>query len=260
MKKNPFQQFRHFLVRTRKYDTTATRSATEMGYDDEDSGTRLSGAFIIVLLLHVIAVVGVFAFARIKESRRLSTPPETSTQTAASKTGAAKQPATGGATASANAKLSVPPPGDTGKNLQAGAHGTHIVKEGETLTKIAFAYSIGVPELIAANKLKNQDDIRAGQPLSIPEPKQMAKATTTPDTKYPAVAPEKSSPTPSQKLAAPTPAKKLMKTYVVKKGDSAVKIARDHGCSYEELVKLNNIKDPKKIQAGQLLKLPPKNG
>ena len=39
-----------------------------------------------------------------------------------------------------------------------------------------------------------------------------------------------------------------------------MKIARDHGCSYEELLKVNNIKDPKKIQIGQALKIPVKNG
>ena len=61
--------------------------------------------------------------------------------------------------------------------------------------------------------------------------------------------------------ATPAPAdRKAVKTYMVKKYDSPMKIARDHGCTYEELMKVNNIKDPKKIQVGQLLKLPVKNG
>lgn len=264
MKKNPFQTFRQFLVRTRKYNTTATRSATPMSYDDDDNGTRLSGAFIIVLLLHIIAVVGVFAFARIKESRKLSTPPETSTQTAASKTAGGKTtppkpPVAGVATAQAAAKTAVPP-GDLGRNLPAAGRATHIVKVDETVIKIAFAYGVGVPDLVAANKLKDMNDIRVGQPLVIPEPKPSGKLPPIPDIKTPAVALEKNPGGASQKVAPPVPPKKTTKTYVVKKNDTAIKIARDHGCSYEELVKLNNIKDPKKIQVGQLLKLPGKNG
>jgi LysM repeat protein len=262
MKKNPFQTFRQFLVRTRKYNTTATRSATQMSYDDDDNGTRLSGAFIIVLLLHIIAVVGVFAFARIKESRRLSTPPEPSTQTAASKTTGSKttppkQPVASAASAQAASKIAVPPT-DPDKTSHLVAPSTHMVKEGETLTKIAMAYAVTVPEMIAANKLKNQDDIRVGQPLAIPELKPAGKAPVIPDGKPPVVAVEKNTPGTSKK--APTPTKKTTRTYTVKKNDTAVKIARENGCSYEELVKLNNIKDPKKIQTGQVLKLPGKNG
>jgi LysM repeat protein len=263
MKKNPFQAFRRFFVRTRKYNTTAARPAPQMAYDEDDT-TRLSGAFIIVLLLHIIAVVGVFAFARIKESRKLATPPEPSTQTAATKTVAgkpapAKQPNVGIATAQASAKPSVPA-GDTLKTPQAGVYRTHIVKENETLTKIGVAYNVGVSELIAANKLKDQNDIKAGQPITIPEAKQALKAPVIAGSPTTVVAAEKGSPAMPQKTATPAPKKKSSKTYVVQKGDTAVKIARDHGCSYDELVKLNNIKDPKKIQTGQVLKLPGKNG
>ena len=46
------------------------------------------------------------------------------------------------------------------------------------------------------------------------------------------------------------------KTYVVQKGDTVAKIARENNCTYEELVKLNNIKDPKKLQPGQPVKIP----
>ena len=46
----------------------------------------------------------------------------------------------------------------------------------------------------------------------------------------------------------------------VRSGDTATKIAREQRCSYDELVKLNGIKDPKKIRTGQILKIPGKNG
>jgi LysM repeat protein len=37
-----------------------------------------------------------------------------------------------------------------------------------------------------------------------------------------------------------------------------VKIARDLGVRYDDLAKLNGIKDPKKLQEGQILKVPAK--
>lgn len=45
--------------------------------------------------------------------------------------------------------------------------------------------------------------------------------------------------------------------HVIVKGDSLDKIAKQHGVSITELQKLNKISDPKKLQIGQQLILPP---
>jgi LysM repeat protein len=45
--------------------------------------------------------------------------------------------------------------------------------------------------------------------------------------------------------------------HVVVKGDSLDKIAKQHGVTIAELQKLNKISDPKKLQIGQTLVLPP---
>jgi lipid-binding SYLF domain-containing protein len=47
------------------------------------------------------------------------------------------------------------------------------------------------------------------------------------------------------------------KYYTVKSGDTLSKIAKKHGTTVNELVKLNNIKDTKQISVGQKLLLPP---
>src|ERR1700761_2709611 len=39
-------------------------------YDEEEPTTRLSSAFIVVLILHVVAVGGIYAFNSIKASRK----------------------------------------------------------------------------------------------------------------------------------------------------------------------------------------------
>lgn len=49
--------------------------------------------------------------------------------------------------------------------------------------------------------------------------------------------------------------KKAAKTYTVVKGDTLTKIAKAHGSTVAELVKLNSIKDKNKISIGQVLKV-----
>jgi LysM repeat protein len=59
----------------------------------------------------------------------------------------------------------------------------------------------------------------------------------------------------AKKAAAPEGGGKY---YVVQPGDSLSKIAKKHGTTVDELVKLNDIKDPKLIHPGQKLILPGK--
>ncbi len=59
---------------------------------------------------------------------------------------------------------------------------------------------------------------------------------------------------PARVVAAPAPPQNI---HVVVKGESLGKIATDKGTTMAELLKLNRIRDPKKIQIGQRLILPP---
>ncbi len=59
---------------------------------------------------------------------------------------------------------------------------------------------------------------------------------------------------PAKALPAAIPAD--AKTYVVVKGDNPVSIARKHKVSESELLKINNIDDPRKLQIGQKLVIP----
>jgi murein DD-endopeptidase len=68
-----------------------------------------------------------------------------------------------------------------------------------------------------------------------------------------------SAPAPSEpkpvKAKAPAKPKKAKNTYTVVKGDTLTKIAKAHGSTVAELVKLNDIKDKNKISIGQVLKV-----
>lgn len=60
---------------------------------------------------------------------------------------------------------------------------------------------------------------------------------------------------PVEKAVKETKPKKAKKTYTVVKGDTLTKIAKAHGSTVAELVKLNKIKDKNKISIGQELKV-----
>ena len=255
--KNPMHKLRRFFVRTRTYKATAAQAATQTSHDEDDGSNRLSGAFLVVLLLHIIAVVGVFAFARIKESRAHNAPPQAPAAKMAAKPAPVKPAAAKPPLPAAAATIAAATPAQVSSHESIrvpanGTHTTHIVKEGETLTKIAFAYSVAVPDLISSNKLKNPADIHPGQALAIPGAKQPQRTAAATE--------NKPAQTTAQRTTPALAERKSVKTYVVRKGDTPLQIARENGCSYEDLMKLNNVKDPKKIQQGQVLKLPVKKG
>jgi LysM repeat protein len=60
----------------------------------------------------------------------------------------------------------------------------------------------------------------------------------------------------SVKDAQATPPLSSGKTYIVKKGDNPVMIARKLKVSYNDLMSLNHIDDPRKLQIGQKLLVP----
>ena len=62
-------------------------------------------------------------------------------------------------------------------------------------------------------------------------------------------------PAPTPKVVGPPP-----NVHIVVKGDSLDKIAKQHNTTIAELQKLNKINDPKRLQIGQQLTLPPKEG
>ncbi|MEA3186624.1 MAG: hypothetical protein QOD99_454, partial [Chthoniobacter sp.] len=94
-------------------------------------------------------------------------------------------------------------------------------------------------ELESANGLKNVGALRVNQEIKIP-----AKSATK---------------TPPDAKGAAANLKDSGDFYTVARGDTPLTIAKKFRVSAEELLKLNKIEDPKKIQIGQKLKLPVKH-
>ena len=111
----------------------------------------------------------------------------------------------------------------------------YVVVSGDSLSKIARKFGISVGDIRAVNVLKN-DMIRVGQKLVIPA--------------------GGSAPKP----AAPAPAAATMQssgdTYTVQPGDTLGVIAKRFNVKVADIMSVNGISDPRKLAAGQVLKLP----
>ena len=101
---------------------------------------------------------------------------------------------------------------------------TYKVKKGDTLSAIAKKYNTTYQKIASDNGIKNPNLIRIGQVLKI---NTNQKVTSTPSVTY----------------------------YTVKKGDTLSAIAKRYGTSVNNIVKLNNIKNPNLIYPNQKLRV-----
>lgn len=222
-------------------------------YDEEEPTTNLSSAFVVVLVLHVVAVGGIYAFNSIKASRKdheATAPPIAQTAPAPQKV-VAKNDAAAIAPAAAHPAApathpaeAAPAPALAPGKLATGRQ--YQVKANDNLTKIAFAYGVAATDIMEANHLKEGALLHPGQTLTIPAAKTPAKTAET----------HKTDATPKQADVPPTTTTPGF--YTVKKGDTPTSIAHSFGLTTEELLKANKITDAKKLQIGQTLKVPPR--
>lgn len=113
----------------------------------------------------------------------------------------------------------------------------YTVQRGDALARIARRYNVSVNDLKAANNLSS-DVIRVGQELVIPA--------------------SGSGPLPSNPPAGSTSSAPAASgnRYTVQSGDSFSTIARRFGVRVSDLMAINNISDPRKLRAGQVIVLP----
>lgn len=254
----------------------------EEDYESEDEpNMKLSHAFIVVLILHVIAIGAVFTFTWIKDRQ----------------TAEAKAAAVAKAAATPKEEPITEPAAPAAPEAPAASGKTHTVVAGDTLKRIASQYGTSIEALEKENKMTSYAIIRVGQVLQLPASAKMpsgsstmqpvAKTTTTTTAPKPIASapagsaskdaflatqkPEASAaPKTTETTKAPAPAATAPKTaesapsgvsngvYTVAKGDNPYTIAKKLHVSYSALLAENDIKDPKKIQIGQKLKVPAK--
>ena len=174
----------------KKLRAAGQRSAAkyaEEDYSAEEPNVKLSRAFVVVLLLHVVAVGGIFAFSALKD------------QQTGNPAGKAESPNAKAAPSQAKAVRDSGMPDKPGNK----------------------AVSPDVQRLVESSRLGGAG---GGKP------------------QFGNVAQEGSG--------------EAGKFYVVQSGDSPARIAKKFKVSYADLLKVNNIEDPKKLQIGQKLVIP----
>lgn len=115
----------------------------------------------------------------------------------------------------------------------------YSVQKGDTLYSISRKYQLTVAELRAANNLSENDVLKAGQKLIIPDA-DIGTATAL-----------------SASKSVTDSAVKQQKTsdYIVQKGDTLYRIAKNNNMSVADLLSLNNLDSSSVIKVGQKLKI-----
>jgi LysM repeat protein len=212
------------LFHPRKKLHAATRALSKRPEEYDEPNMKLSSAFVVVFVLHVVAVGGIYAFNSIKAHQSKDAPTQPVPHQLA-KADSESQPA---ATIPAMGKV-------------------HHVKAGETLAKIAANAGVSTEDIEEENGLKNVGALRVGQDIRIP-----AKAATKPGEIH-----KTTETKPPTETGSKHP-RDSGEMYTVVKGENPVAIAKRLGVNYDELLKLNKIDDPKKLQIGQKLHVPVK--
>ncbi|GAT34310.1 LysM domain-containing protein [Terrimicrobium sacchariphilum] len=276
----------------------ARTATVDEAYDDEEEdyggeaepNMKFSHAVVVVLALHLIAVGGIFAFNSIKAKQTADskTGKAAAVSSASSTAASENEPEVAPADVPAQAASAPVKP----QNLDSWIGRSHTVQAGETLSRIAAQYKVTVSAIEKANEITSYSTLVVGQVLKIPptgapETKQTAPASTAKHEAAPVKAPaatgtissatrptttattaaittaETSKPAPATKAEAETDTPGAHGTasgdvYTVAKGDNPYSIAKKLHVSYSDLLSVNEIKDPTKIQIGQRLKIPAK--
>lgn len=221
-------------------------------YETEaEPGMKLSQAFFVVLLLHVLAVGGIYAFNQFKEKPEppaAAEPAPASAPSAVDHSASAPPPPVSKPAPSEPKTATAPKPAET----PAGKRETYTVVAGDTLRRIAVKFNTTVEALEKANNLSSTSIIRTGQVLVVG-----TASAAIEEKPAPAVAKEEAKPVQAAPEVAPKPeAQESGKTYTVAKGDNPYNIAKRFNTTQAALMKANNIDDPRKLQIGQKLTIP----
>jgi LysM repeat protein len=257
MPKKETSEKRHPIRRMVSRKTLRARAASREEIDDCESeaepGMKLSQAFIVVLLLHILAVGGIYAFNQIKSATKADAAekaPLTIPQEPIAKPASLQEE-----------KQII---SDASPSISSVNHSnplTHTVVAGDTLHHIAGMHGVNIASLEKANSLENNSIIKPGQVLVIPETSKettvitdkaaLVKPVATVVAKAPSTAPIPSA-APEKKEQVSASAR----TYAVAKGDNPYSIAKKLKVNPIELMKANKIEDPRKLQIGQKLIVP----
>ena len=198
---------------------------------ESEPNMKFSHALIVVLLLHVLAVGGVFAFNALKGRHLAPDRSKPAAQAVAAPEPAAVPANKAAAPAHETARTLLAAPAKApSKALPETAAATHTVVAGDTLTRIAAGNKTTVEAIEQANGLGSGSALRIGQTLKIPAKtgaskapaKQEAPAAKTADAKTAAATKtSETKPATAAKTADAKPAASAVKNPDVKPAPAA---------------------------------------
>jgi LysM repeat protein len=187
-------------------------------YYEAEPNMKLSHAFMVVLVLHIVAVGGIWAFNQLNAGRQ-------------------------GASVSASASSDRQALADQPKKAE---------RESAVIERQAGDADDPLPTLEPIQG-SSAPAFRAAE--LTPAPIMTATKSEAPVVDTKPSAPAVTKQTAREKTASETSGGE---TYTVAKGDNPYKIAKKLGVSYQALLEVNNIEDPTKLQIGTVLKVPAK--
>ena len=158
------------MVKTLHARAAASQKDFEDFEGESEPNMKFSHALIVVLVLHILAVGGVFAFNSLKgrhasqsaakAATTQAAAPSSSPEVITSAKGTSSAPTTDSAASAAAVKA-------PSKEQTESAGSTYTVLAGDTLTRIAAAHKTTVEALEQANGIATNSAIRVGQVLKI---------------------------------------------------------------------------------------------
>jgi membrane-bound lytic murein transglycosylase D len=166
---------------------------------------------------------------------------------------------------------------DARRQLERPADGRYVVHRGDTLTGIATTFGLTAEELVAANDLRNRNQISVGQTLYIPGgvgPKGGSYQVQHGDTLETIAERHGISPRALQDAngivnrnriqvgqTLTIPGAELSKPaedvrYVVRRGDTLAKVASRHGVAPADIARASSLRDRNRLHVGQVLVIP----
>jgi len=188
------------LLPEKKLKATARRMPQKaMEYEEEEPAMKFSSAFMVVLLLHVTAFGGIWAFNNIKAHR-------------------------------------IAPYTNPTKAVEAEAEQQPAVAAASISQEVAPVAHVTTAPVVPPTK-------HAAASEKVPSTAKVEESATS----------SHDAPSTSESRVADSGT-----IYTAVKGDNPVTIAHHFGVGYDDLLKLNNIENPKKLQIGQKLHIPAK--
>ncbi|MCX6957263.1 MAG: LysM peptidoglycan-binding domain-containing protein [Verrucomicrobiae bacterium] len=234
-------------IRPLKAKAATADSAAEFDNYGAEPNMKLSHAFMVVLALHVVAVGGLFAFNKVKAGHS-KVSEKLQTEVAAGQA----------AVVAEETKPLVPPPvHEMAKVAEVPVAPMAPSKPQEQVIPIAPKKLNVVPKIVAAPVVPAPTATKSAFLATKTAAASTTVAPVAASSAVAAVANMASSTATAAPVSEPVPSAPAASTeYTIVKGDNPYKIAKRFHVSYDQLIKFNNISDPRKMQIGQKIRIP----